>query len=85
MAARRAIGARDRKIREELLRRGHRRSRGMDIEGRARVKSAAGTGVLSKVLDSRRYGYRGAEHPTGDEPSDRAGADRSHRYLHLPL
>lgn len=53
MAARRAISARDSKIREELTRRSNRRSRGRDRGGTTQSKPTVGTGVLSKPLSSR--------------------------------
>ena len=55
MAARRAISARDSKIREELIRRSNRRPRGGGERGggRTQPKPAVGAGVLNKALSPR--------------------------------
>lgn len=61
MAARRAISARDSKVREDLIRRGNRRTRGGACGGGERAgrprqpNSNVGTGVLSHALSAARW------------------------------
>ncbi|CAM9963952.1 unnamed protein product [Sphacelaria rigidula] len=88
MAARRAISARDSKIRQELTRRNNQRPRGggVGMGIRPKLKSTVGTGVLSKALVAstsstiaENSGEYAADEDERDNEEDRA--DRMTRGL----